>query len=284
MMPLLPERGPWWLHVWQVVRGLLLAYAAIGVLMWCFQGSLVYPGAPVLHPWGALVVKRPDLTLRGWITRPEGADALVVFGGNAMNVSEVGSAWKGCTSDAIYALAYRGFEGQPGTPNERDLVADGVALVRQVQSTHTHVRIVGISLGTGVAAQVAALTRPERLLLITPFDRLDTVAQDHYPWLPVRWLMRDHYDSLSAVRKLQGIPVALLQADQDDVIGASHTRALAAAIPGGPVAWMHVQTTHDGVWGDGGLCRFVRDQTQPTPLSAPATLARATEGADKGKH
>lgn len=240
---------------------LVTSYIVLLMVLWCVQDRLLYPKPGPLVPWGALQVQRPDGLLRGWVTRPDAQGALVVFGGNAMRVAGVGDAWQPCTDVAIYAMPYRGYEGQRGTPREADIVADGVALVEQVMRHHPRVAIVGISLGSGVAVQVAARTHPERLLLVTPYDRLDQVAQDHLPWIPARWLIRDHYNSLAHVDGLRDVSVSLLQADRDAVIAAARTRALAAAIPGGLVAWNHANTTHNGVWSTPQMCDFLRTQT-----------------------
>jgi pimeloyl-ACP methyl ester carboxylesterase len=229
----------------------------IGILRQA-ESSLLYPAPAATEPWGSLTVQRPDVALHGWLLRPDAVDAWVVFGGNALPLGPVGRAWTGCTGRALYLLPYRGYEGQAGHPREAVLVADGVALVRQAQGAHRHVGIIGVSLGTGIAIQVAVQTHPDRVLLVTPYDRLDLVGQEYLPQLPVRWLMRDVYDSASAAARLGKTPVAFLQADQDEVISAARTRALASALPNPPSPWWHVPTTHNGVWSQPALCEFVR--------------------------
>lgn len=220
---------------------------------------LIYPAPPASQPWGALVLQRPDVTLRSWITHPDAQDAWIVFGGNALAFPPVAEAWRDCTGRALYLMPYRGYEGQAGHPSEKALVADGVALVQLAQKTHRYVGIIGISLATGVATQVAAQVRTDKLLLITPYDRLDLVAHDHFPYLPTRWLMRDTYDSASAAKLSDGVPVALLQTDDDVIIFTARTQARAAAFPAKPTVWRHIAATHNGVWDHPELCRFVRD-------------------------
>jgi pimeloyl-ACP methyl ester carboxylesterase len=240
-----------------VIPVLVIATAFIGMLFFIAH-RLIYPAPPPSGPWGSLRIERPDLTLRGWVTRPDAPDAWVVFGGNALPLAPIADAWRYCTTRALYLMPYRGYEGQAGSPSETVLVNDGVALVEQAQKSHRRVGIIGISLGTGIATQVAAQTRPDKLLLITPYDRLDLVAKDHFPYLPVRWIMRDTYDSVAAAKQLGGIPVALLQADQDEIISSERTRALAAALPEKPMLWQHVPSSHNGVWERRELCEFVR--------------------------
>jgi uncharacterized protein len=230
----------------------------IGLVLRDVERSLLYPAPPQSEAWGSERLERPDVVLRGWIVRPEANDAWVVFGGNGLALQPVGGAWQTCTDRAIYLVPYRGYEGQDGRPGEKAMVADGVALVRQAQQAHRKVGIIGVSLGTGVATQVAVQARPDKLLLVTPYDRMDLVAQDYLPNWPVKWLVSDTYDSAGAAAKLGGLPVAFLQADDDEIITAARTQALAAAFPSPPSPWWHVSTTHNGVWDEPELCKFVR--------------------------
>lgn len=131
-------------------------------------------------------------------------------------------------------LEYPGYGPRDGAPSERALVADGRAALRQLKAEGPGpVFLLGESLGSGVAVQVAAAEPGvvAGLLLVTPFARLTEVASRHYPLLPLRLLLRDRWDSLGAVRRYPG-PVALLLAGRDEVVGAAQGRRLAAAVPG----------------------------------------------------
>ncbi len=92
--------------------------------------------------------------------------------------------------------------------------------------------VVGESLGAGVAAAAAARQREQvaGLMLITPWDRLEHVASFHYPWLPVKWLLRDRYDSVAHLAGF-GRPVVVAVAAQDDIVPERFGRALHAALP-----------------------------------------------------
>ena len=68
---------------------------------------LIYPAPPASQPWGALVLQRPDVTLRSWITHPDVQDAWIVFGGNALAFPPVAEAWRDCTGRALYLMPYR---------------------------------------------------------------------------------------------------------------------------------------------------------------------------------
>jgi pimeloyl-ACP methyl ester carboxylesterase len=117
-------------------------------------------------------------------------------------------------------------------PTERALVDDGSALVADIAARHPEVVLIGRSLGSGVAVQVARRHPPARLVLVTPFDSLAAVARRHYPWLPVDLLLRDRYDSAAHAASIH-VPTTLVAAADDAIVPAEHARALARAFAPG---------------------------------------------------
>jgi pimeloyl-ACP methyl ester carboxylesterase len=165
----------------------------------------------------------------------ERRDAVVYFGGNAEDVAgalpDLADAFPG---HALYALHYRGYAGSAGTPTEAALAGDALALADRVRRAHPRVVLVGRSLGSGLAMQVAAQRPVERLVLVTPYDSIANVGQAHYPWLPVRWLARDRYDSAALAARVRA-PVRVLTARFDQVIPRGNTQALVSAFAPGQV-------------------------------------------------
>jgi len=97
----------------------------------------------------------------------------------------------------------------------------------------------GESLGAGVVAAVAAepAAPVAGLVLLTPWDSLPDLAQHLYPFLPVRWLLRDRYDS---VRNLAGVtvPVAVVIAEQDEIIPFAHSQRLYESVAAPKQRWV----------------------------------------------
>ena len=91
------------------------------------------------------------------------------------------------------------------------------------------IAVVGRSLGSGVAVALAARRPVERLILVTPFDSIAGVAADHFPWLPVRALLRDRYDSLGRIGAVHA-PTLVVVAEHDEVVYRARSDALIAAI------------------------------------------------------
>jgi pimeloyl-ACP methyl ester carboxylesterase len=118
----------------------------------------------------------------------------------------------------VFILEYPGYEDRPGPPSERNLFnAADEAL--QMLSTNKPVYLVGESLGTGVASHLAG-TYPERttgVVLLSPFNCLSSVAQNHYPILPVWLLLVDRFPSEDYLRNYRG-PVGVVVDGDDRVV------------------------------------------------------------------
>src|SRR5262249_19672521 len=88
--------------------------------------------------------------------------------------------------------------------------------------------IYGSSLGGGVAIDLAS-RRPHRALVVDKtFTSVPEVGQRHYPWLPVRWLMRNRFDSLAKIGKCRQ-PVFIGHGTTDDLIPFALGQRLSAA-------------------------------------------------------
>jgi pimeloyl-ACP methyl ester carboxylesterase len=134
----------------------------------------------------------------------------------------------------VILAEYPGYGPRVGTLSEASLVADAGETIALTQRQYGGpVLLIGESLGAAVAAAAAA-AHPQLvsgLLLITPWDQLAQVGAYHYPWLPVRWLLRDEYDS---VTRLQGFerPVIVAVAERDRIVPARFGIALYRSLDG----------------------------------------------------
>ena len=207
---------------------LALIYIALCAVLYFQQRSMIYLPQPRTVIDGATMLKLPvdgaDVLVT---TLPRAGDeALVYFGGNAEDVAYGLPAIAAAFPDhAIYLMHYRGYGGSSGTPSEAALFADAVTLFDKVQAEHRSIVVVGRSLGSGVATYLASVRPVARLVLVTPYDSLVAVASKHYPFFPVRWLMRDKYESWRYAERVSA-PTLILAAQYDEVIPATSTQAL----------------------------------------------------------
>jgi len=177
-----------------------------------------------------------------------GAQAVIYFGGNAEDVSaSLPLLAEAFPDHALYLPHYRGYAGSTGKPTERDLVADALLLFDQVAAAHPDVVLIGRSLGSGVAVQVASRRKVSRLVLVTPYDSIVGLAAAQYPFFPVRWLLQDKYESWRYAPAVRA-PTLLIAAGSDEIIPAASTARLLAHFGAGIASLQVIDgATHNGI-------------------------------------
>ena len=206
----------------------VVVYCALCVALFLYQRKLIYfpqPRAPVS---GATTLGLPIEGGQVLVTTlpRSGPDALLYFGGNAEDVSYNLPGLSTTLPDhAIYLMHYRGYGGSAGQPSEAALVADAVALFDRVHAKHPRIMVVGRSLGSGVAIQLASQRPVARLVLVTPYDSLQDLAAQQFPFFPVRWLLHDKFESWRYAQQLS-MPTLIIAAEHDEVIPRRSTEAL----------------------------------------------------------
>jgi uncharacterized protein len=212
----------------------LAVYVGALALLYATQRKHIYKPqgrANVLVPTMPLPAHDGDVLVS--MREHVGRRAIVYFGGNSEDVSHsVPLIAEAFPDTAIYAIHYRGYGGSAGTPTEADLVADGIALYDTVLKRHPDVIVIGRSLGTGVAIQVAARREPRHLVLVTPYDSIADVAAGRYPAFPVRWIVRDRYESWRIAPSIR-TPTLVIAAEFDETIPMRHTQRLMQHFPPG---------------------------------------------------
>jgi len=202
---------------------------------------------------------------------------VIGFSGNAWNADDYTTFLARRLEEFDVAVFhYRGYVPSEGEPSEAALFADA----RLIHDTLVHglrprrVYAVGASLGSGVAAHLAAHRRLDGALLITPFDSVFAIARRRYPFVPVRWLLKHPFRS---DLHLQGadVPVAILAASDDTVVPRAHTDALHRILRR-PVLYEIVEGTHSGIYDNPAIDEALRRAMDALEgAHAVATPARA---------
>lgn len=185
-----------------------------------------------LQPWPSAA------DFRGLVAEPAGPAraTAVVFHGNAGHAGHRGYYVQSLLPLGMRVILaeYPGYGPRAGALGEASLVPDASETVALAHRRYGGpVIVIGESLGAAVAAAAAGAQR-ERvsgLLLITPWDRLAHVAAHHYPWLPVRWMLRDEYDSAARLAAFDR-PVVVVVAERDGVIPPRFGTALHGSLKG----------------------------------------------------
>ena len=158
---------------------------------------------------------------------------LLGFGGNVWDVNSFAlSLHRQFPLLQVAAFHYRGYRPSGGGPSARGALADALAIhdALQAQLPAKRTIAIGFSIGAPVAAYLARHRKLDGLILVTPFDSLVELARDHFPWLPVRLLLRHRLSTLAYVRDVS-TPTATIVAGLDSVVPARRSGPLRAAIP-----------------------------------------------------
>ena len=122
---------------------------------------------------------------------------------------------------SILAFDYRGYGKSGGKPNESGILADSRAsqrwLAQRAGISTNQVVLWGRSIGGAVSVQLAVDLGARGVILERTFTSLPDVAARHYPFLPVRTLMRNRYDSLSRITKYRG-PLLQSHGTADEIV------------------------------------------------------------------
>ena len=261
---------------WMLIglAGIAAVYVAVCIALFLLQRSMIYHPQPRTAPVGTPLLTLPvdGREVLATMREHEGLKALLYFGGNAEDVSANLPGMAAIFPDhALYLLHYPGYGGAPGRPSETALVADALALFDPVAARHPKVTVIGRSLGSGVAIQVASARPVERLVLVTPYDSLLEIATHRFPGIPIGWILRDKFESGRHAAKVTA-PTLLIAAANDTVIPRASTDQLLGRFAGG-IAMLGTLADADHNFADSNpeYVRLLRGELSAArePASAP---------------
>lgn len=225
----------------------LAAWVLVVAWVWLTQDRLVYfpqvgrdnpatPAAAGLRFEDLRIRTEDGETLAAWwvpATTGKMQGAVLLLHGNAGSIADriIYLPHFAAMGYGVLLIDYRGYGRSSGTPSEAGTHADARAAWRWLEErgfAAGDIVLMGESLGGAVAAQLAAVTRPRALLLISSFTSVNDLGAELYPWLPVRWISRFRYDTLQGVRDYRG-PVLIVHSRDDEIVPFRHAQRLLAA-------------------------------------------------------
>ena len=245
-----------------LISGIFL-YALLILVLFFTQRSLLYFPSnerPDLSQYPAIgleevTLKTEDgLELTAWFIRPDptrDGRTFLLFHGNAGHIGHRVEKFRRIL-EAGYGfllLEYRGYGGNPGKPTEMGLHTDARAALDFLASNeipYQKVILYGESLGSGIAVKAASAHQFHAVILEAPYTSIADVAQRQYWFLPVRWLVRDRYDTLGIINRVTS-PVVVIQGEQDEIIHVSFGKRVFEAAPEPKTAWFFEGARHNNL-------------------------------------
>ncbi len=277
-----------WLR--RILIGLGLGYALIAVGACAFQDKLLY--MPDLTPVEAVsqhtngystLTTSDGEELLVWTADAEPGCPTILFlhgnGGHIGRAQPLHEAIVERTGAGLMAVSWRGYTGSTGAPSQAGLVIDALVSFDALVSEGidpTHIVVHGMSLGSYPATRVAAERDAAFLVLEAPFESVLSVAERRMPFLPVRWMLRDHYRTDLVIGDVVE-PIYIVHGTDDRVIAPVHSQRLLAHAQAGAGRYVFADAGHNNLLQSGMMeqvfapaikrhfprCRVDQIDTQP---------------------
>ena len=188
---------------------LILIYVGITVVIYFYQRKLLYhpfntqvSGEGLIHNFETINFKTSDnLLLKGWFHLKTSKKKTILFlHGNAGNldnrIDKLNSI--GNMDVNFLIIAWRGYSGNPGKPSEEGLYKDALGSIKWLNEkgiSNDQIVLYGESLGTAIAIEVGQNNNFAGIILEAPFTSMVDMGQKIYPIFPVKFLLKDKYET-----------------------------------------------------------------------------------------
>lgn len=221
---------------------LVLAYLAVMVLAYTAQRAILFPAPHRAE--GTLLAEQGFRRLTPpagpvvdvlYLPAPAGAPTVVHFHGNGEEIGQLLDMGQALRERGLgfCAVEYPGYGAVPGHPSEKALYAAAevaLAELRALGVTPQSTVLSGRSIGTGVAVEMARRGHGARMVLVSPYTSVVELGQAAMPFLPVKLLMKDTFQSEAKAPAIS-IPVLIIHGEEDEVVPVEMGRRLGQRFP-----------------------------------------------------
>jgi uncharacterized protein len=176
-----------------------------------------------------------DVPHQGWFLDKGKTNTFIYHGGNAEDLAGHCEIFWNNLDANVLLVNYRGYGQSAGKPGETEMVSDCLEIYdlfcAETGTPPENIFLMGRSLGTGVAIQVAAARPAAGLILVTPYENIAAIVRFQYPWLPLRRMLRHPFAAIDFAPNIK-IPALVILAQFDEVIPAESGRKLGEALGG----------------------------------------------------
>lgn len=210
-----------------------VGYAIFLFILCLIQKSIIFSSPPpnsLLYERfkdSSITLDNDGAHIQGWkiIGSNKLSDIVVIyFGGNGEDVAGTISALKKLPSSLNYAFNYRGYGLSAGSPGETELYQDALHIFSYVRKNNpdSKIAIMGYSLGSAVAGQLAAKTDASYLILLAPLFSVERIAKEKFGHLIPSWIVTNKFRLFEKVRGVKAKTLVICAGD-DNIIPLSHS-------------------------------------------------------------
>jgi uncharacterized protein len=260
------------------------AWLVLALFAYLFQHHLLFQPTRELGPTPAAQgLAYEDVTiasadgerLHAWfIPHPSAAATVLFLHGNAGNISDrpLTIARLHDLELSVLMLDYRGYGRSSGHPSERGTYADASAawryLIIERKQDPGDVIIYGRSLGGAIAIELASRTTPRAVIVESTFSSIADIADEIYPYLPTRLLLRYEYPSSETIKRLTA-PVLIAHSEDDEMIPFGQGQLLLHNAPA-PKRFYRLRGSHNQAFVQSGQSYYRAIEQFITAAGSPA--------------
>ena len=219
-------------YLYFTLSSIIIAYIVVIIFVYFYQRNLLYHPSEnnyqndeVEFNYEEVYIEvENEIKLKSWLINKDlkKLKTLLIFHGNAGDLSnriyKLNELNK--LEINILLISWRGFSGNEGYPTEKNLYEDAEAAIKWLNKkkvSNSQIILYGESLGTGVAVEIASKNNFNSIILESPFTSIENSAKIYYPYLPVSFLLKDRYDSISKIKKINS-PILIMHGRKDDIV------------------------------------------------------------------
>ncbi len=171
---------------------------------------------------------------RMYYLKDEYADTAVVYyhgnAGSACGRSFIKDTLKDRGVSLLF-VEYAGYSNDTRRPSRKLILKDVENVINFIdRAGYERKFLMGTSLGTAVVAYHQSIQKPDKVVLLAPFDKLSEVGKIHYPFLPVSLLLREEYDTAGWLKDHTG-EILIVHGALDEIVPLELAMRLYEAIP-----------------------------------------------------
>ena len=238
-------------------------YFAVGFILFLAQKKFIYfPTQPVSHHYKSIDIDNENFNINVIVLNSDKSSgkAIIYFGGNAETVAYNANDFiKEFPDYIVYLVNYRGYGRSTGSPDEKGIYSDALKVFDSIDVKPESIVLIGRSLGSGVATYVASKREISKLVLITPFDSIQSVAQSKLLVYPMSFLLTQKFLSAERVKHIKSKCLILIAAN-DEVIPFKNSINLVNSFPKNKITYKVLKNTgHNDIHNDLSYYKFIKD-------------------------